>query len=95
MSRVGAALPDDPSAQLRAVAERLSTLPDPMLTPFQRGKSARSKSGKSIGLGLYIARQIVLAHRGSVDVRSTREDGTTFIVRLPRARPAESIKTSH
>ncbi len=56
MSRVGAALPDDPSAQLRAVAERLSTLPDPMLTPFQRGKSARSKSGKSIGLGLYIAR---------------------------------------
>jgi signal transduction histidine kinase len=38
----------------------------------------------SIGLGLYIAREIVTAHGGSIDVRSSAEEGTVFTVRLPR-----------
>lgn len=37
------------------------------------------------GLGLAVARRIVLAHRGSIDVRSATGRGTTVIVRLPRA----------
>jgi signal transduction histidine kinase len=37
-----------------------------------------------LGLGLYIASQIVLAHGGSLNVKSTEADGTTFAVRLPR-----------
>jgi len=37
-----------------------------------------------LGLGLYIALQIVLAHGGTLNVRSTETDGTTFAVRLPR-----------
>jgi signal transduction histidine kinase len=37
----------------------------------------------SIGLGLYIAREVVTAHGGMVDVQSNGER-TTFIVRLPR-----------
>jgi len=37
----------------------------------------------SVGLGLYIVRQIVTAHGGRVEVESTREAGTTFTVRLP------------
>ena len=35
-------------------------------------------------LGLFISKQIVLAHGGGIDVRSTAGEGTTFTVTLPR-----------
>ncbi len=38
----------------------------------------------SLGLGLYIADNIVLAHGGELDVTSSAAAGTTFTVRLPR-----------
>lgn len=36
-----------------------------------------------LGLGLYIASEIVAAHQGTIHVESNAEQGTTFIVRLP------------
>ncbi len=51
--------------------------------PFRRGKRAKSPAG-NLGLGLYIAKQIALASRGTLDARCS--DGeTTFVMRLPRA----------
>jgi signal transduction histidine kinase len=41
----------------------------------------------STGLGLYIAKQIAVAHGGSIGVRSTVEEGTTFDLHLPRVAP--------
>lgn len=38
----------------------------------------------SLGLGLYIVREIVQAHKGSVEVRSAVGSGTTFSVWLPK-----------
>jgi signal transduction histidine kinase len=38
----------------------------------------------NLGLGLYIAKRIVQAHKGHIDVVSTAEGGTTFTVRVPR-----------
>lgn len=64
-----------------------------LFDPFWRGRSAgRSERDDGIGLGLFIVKQIVDAHGGTVDVASTQEDGTTFTVRLPleeAPRPGE------
>lgn len=43
-----------------------------------------------LGLGLYIAQQIVQAHQGTLTVESNEERGTTFAVVLPRAYEAPS-----
>ncbi|WP_373889679.1 ATP-binding protein [Massilia sp. MB5] len=43
----------------------------------------------SLGLGLYIVREITLAHGGVVTVESEASSGTLFKVRLPRAAAVE------
>lgn len=50
---------------------------------FWRADRARTRSGGGSGLGLAIARQIVLAHRGSIAVASTQGQGTTMSIALP------------
>ncbi len=42
------------------------------------------RSNTGLGLGLYIALQVVLAHDGKLDSSSTAVAGTTFTARLPR-----------
>ncbi|RKH11946.1 PAS domain S-box protein [Corallococcus sp. CA053C] len=56
--------------------------------PLQRGTTA-GRSERSIGLGLYIVRQLVLAHGGTVDAQSSEAEGTVFTVRLPRVPGSE------
>jgi PAS domain S-box-containing protein len=58
-----------------------------LFEPFRKGEHAEDKARSSLGLGLYIVRQIVEAHGGTVDVQSNGEQGTTFTVRLPRHPP--------
>ena len=52
--------------------------------PFHRARTALG-AASGLGLGLFIVREIVEAHGGSVDVRSGPDEGTTLIVRLPKA----------
>lgn len=55
--------------------ENLARIFDPFFTTMP--------AGKGTGLGLSISYSIVQQHRGSIEVRSKRGVGSTFIVRLP------------
>ena len=58
---------------------------DHLFEPFRQGPAERAKPRPSgLGLGLFIARQIVRSHGGTIAVRSD-DEATTFTVRLPRA----------
>ena len=81
---VGPAIPEDVQAGL--------------FEAFNRGPTAGV--GSSVGLGLFIANQIVRAHGGSINVRSPDRDGTTFSVVLPRRpvggwNPVEPPRPQH
>ena len=56
--------------------------------PFKRlaPEVTAGRDRRSMGLGLYITEQIVIAHGGSIEVESTPEAGTTFTIRVPRQR---------
>jgi signal transduction histidine kinase len=44
---------------------------------------AADDNSTSLGLGLYIAREIMSAHKGTIEVQSSVDEGTSFIVHLP------------
>jgi sigma-B regulation protein RsbU (phosphoserine phosphatase) len=55
-----------------------------LFEPMRRGAQS-DRTGRSIGLGLFIVDHVVRAHGGTIDVRSRAPEGTTFSVRLPRS----------
>lgn len=58
---------------------------DKLFTPFFRASNSTGTQGT--GLGLSIVREFVEMHGGSVSVRSTLGQGSTFTVRLPLPQP--------
>ncbi len=61
--------------------ESLQVIFDPLvqLSPEEAG----SNPSASVGLGLFIAREIVEGHDGTIEATSSETDGTIFRVRLP------------
>jgi signal transduction histidine kinase len=56
-----------------------------LFEPFSRPPDEKSRKGSGLGLGLYIAREIVRGHGGDIGV--TSEGETVITVRLPRRAP--------
>jgi signal transduction histidine kinase len=54
------------------------------LVRLSRNDASDYTERTSLGIGLFIAREIVLAHGGEITVESSEAAGTTFTVRLPR-----------
>jgi signal transduction histidine kinase len=60
---------------------------------YQADRARAGGARHGSGLGLAIAREIVHAHGGRISVRSQPGLGTTFIVSLPLAPPADTLRT--
>jgi signal transduction histidine kinase len=56
---------------------------------YQVDKSRRGGRERGVGLGLAIAKQIVMAHGGQISVESSPGKGTTFVVKLPLSLPGD------
>jgi signal transduction histidine kinase len=53
--------------------------------PFvHKGDSASAQPSSGLGIGLFVVREIVEAHNGSIEAVFNERQGTTFTVRLPR-----------
>ncbi|HWI94379.1 MAG TPA: HAMP domain-containing sensor histidine kinase [Flavisolibacter sp.] len=57
--------------------------------PFYRTDESRSEHG--FGLGLSLASRIIKIHKGSIEVNSEINKGTTFQIRLPAAKSLEGL----
>ncbi|GMT99758.1 hypothetical protein KH5H1_38780 [Corallococcus caeni] len=79
---------DGPLARLTVVDHGMGVRPEDrerIWQRFERAVSVRNFGG--LGLGLWIARQVVEAHGGSVGVSETPGGGATFTVTLPLDGP--------
>jgi PAS domain S-box-containing protein len=78
---------DEPRAVVFEVHNYGEVIPSDLLPhlfdPY-REERAHGAKVQGLGLGLFITHQIVRAHGGRVEVRSTAAEGTRFIVKLPR-----------
>lgn len=73
--------------------EALPTIFDPLTRGM--GENQEESQTTSLGLGLFISREILAAHGGKIGVTSTEEDGTTFAAWLPRAGDADAGAPRH
>lgn len=61
----------------------LPTIFDPLVRDTSAHGQVRRRAG-SVGLGLYIAHEIVTSLGGTIEVTSSAESGTLFVTRVPR-----------
>ena len=55
-----------------------------IFNPFYRGSNHSDKQG--FGLGLSLARRILKLHKGSISILTKPADGTTFLIKIPKAK---------
>jgi signal transduction histidine kinase len=70
----------------------LTRIFDPLIRGAGAETQKRNRPG-SIGLGLYIARELIHAHGGTIGVTSSAEAGTVFTSHLPKHAPGRLPET--
>ncbi|HXJ18646.1 MAG TPA: GAF domain-containing sensor histidine kinase [Polyangia bacterium] len=76
-----------PEVSIRVTVHNMGAIPArrlPKLFEPLAGASRRPEKAQGLGLGLFITRELVRVHGGSIEVRSDEASGTTFTVTLPR-----------
>ena len=61
------------------------------LVQLPAGNEVAGRPSTSMGLGLFVAREIVLAHGGKIEATSSLDQGTRFQVMIPRAFPQKEL----
>lgn len=69
-------------------ADQLQVIFNPLVQIPSAVAESESEPSTSLGLGLYIAHEIVTMHGGTLVAESSEEHGTVFSTRLPRFPPA-------
>ncbi len=75
---------EGPMVRLVVKDRGIGIAPEDQQRIFERFERAASRNFGGLGLGLYIARQIVEAHGGTIRVSSELGVGSSFTVELPR-----------
>jgi signal transduction histidine kinase len=75
---------DGPGVRLVVRDRGIGIAPEDQQRIFERFERAASRNFGGLGLGLYITRQIVEAHGGTIRVSSQLGMGSSFTVELPR-----------
>ena len=68
-------------------AKSIQAIFDPLVQLAVESDDEEGAPASSLGLGLFIAREITAAHGGTVSAESSEAAGTVFTVRLPRKPP--------
>ncbi|MDD1963834.1 PAS domain-containing sensor histidine kinase [Pseudomonas putida] len=61
-----------------------------LFEPMTRG-SVKDEDVRSIGLGLFIVREIAVAHGGDVSLTSSADNGTTFLIKIPKIETMSKV----
>ena len=67
--------------------DALRVIFEPLVRAASTAAQSQERSRTSLGLGLFIVREIVLGHGGTIEVHSDEATGTVFTLRLPRLPP--------
>jgi signal transduction histidine kinase/CheY-like chemotaxis protein len=93
------ARPDGEQVVLEVSDDGVGIAPELMpvvFDPFTQGRQGLDRKEGGLGLGLAIARQLIVAHGGSIEAHSEgRGRGTTMAVRLPCAHAQRPPTGSH
>jgi len=86
-----AAWQDDGHLKIRVSDTGLGIPPEDLpnlFQPFHRGRNVTKKAIEGTGLGLTIVKALVEAHKGTIEVQSELDKGTTIQLTLPLSKPS-------
>jgi signal transduction histidine kinase/CRP-like cAMP-binding protein len=72
-------------------ADALQVMFNPLVQVPAQAPGPEEPRSTSLGLGLFIARHIILGHGGTLEVESSDKGGTVFTARLPRTEAAQGL----